>query len=71
MDEQESSKGGSRAYQHRSRKKKEGLQGGMLLRRQKEKKRKVQTRKGKMRMQTQKSMISHVESRALSRINDL
>ena len=70
MDEQESSKGGSQAYQHRSRKKK-GLQGGMLLRRQKEKKRKVQTRKGKMRMQTQKSMIPHVESRALSRINNL
>ena len=52
-------------------KRKKGLQGGMLLRRQKEKKRKVRTRKGKMRMQTQKSMIPHVESRALSRLNDL
>ena len=52
-------------------KRKKGLQGGTLLRRLKEKKRKVQTRKGKMRMQTQKSMIPHVESRALSRIKDL
>ena len=35
------------------------------------KKRKVRTRRGKMRMQTQKSMIPYVESRALSRLNDL
>ena len=52
-------------------KRKKGLQGGMLLRRQKEIKRKIQTRKGKMKMQTQKSMIQHVESRALSKLNDL
>ena len=52
-------------------KRKKGLPGGMLLRRQKEIKRKIQTRKGKMKMQTQRSMIQHVESRALSKINDL